>query len=117
MGYLNNVEAGGATAFCKPFKEEIIQPRKGSITFWYSLGMICFQKTKKICYMYFFYWLKFYFLDTKGHRLGETLHGGCPILKGSKWIFNKWIYYFDQWRKFPCGLNPDDTFDPPKYHF
>ena len=38
MGYLNNVEAGGATAFCKPFKEEIIQPRKGSITFWYSLG-------------------------------------------------------------------------------
>ena len=48
MGYLNNVEAGGATAFCKPFKEEIIQPRKGSITFWYSLGMICFQKTKTI---------------------------------------------------------------------
>ena len=45
MGYLNNVEAGGATAFCKPFKEEIIQPRKGSITFWYSLGneiAICF---------------------------------------------------------------------------
>ena len=38
MGYLNNVEAGGATAFCKPFKEEIIQPRKGSIAFWYSLG-------------------------------------------------------------------------------
>ena len=38
MGYLNNVEAGGATAFCKPFKEEIIQPRKGSITLWYSLG-------------------------------------------------------------------------------
>ena len=57
------------------------------------------------------------FLDTKGHRLEETLHGGCPILKGSKWIFNKWIYYFDQWRKFPCGLNPDDTFDPPKYYY
>ena len=54
MGYLNNVEAGGATAFCKPFKEEIIQPRKGSITFWYSLGMICFQKTKTNL-LYFFY--------------------------------------------------------------
>ena len=44
MGYLNQVEAGGATAFCEPFKEEIIKPQKGSVTFWYSL-------------------------DTKGHRL------------------------------------------------
>ena len=25
MGYLNHVEAGGATAFCQPFHEEIIR--------------------------------------------------------------------------------------------
>ena len=25
MGYLNHVEAGGATAFCEPFHEEIIR--------------------------------------------------------------------------------------------
>ena len=92
MGYLNQVEAGGATAFCKPFKEEIIKPQKGSVTFWYSL-------------------------DTKGHRLPEALHGGCPVLKGSKWIFNKWIHYFDQWKNFPCGLKEFDVFDPPKFHY
>ena len=48
MGYLNHVEAGGATAFSKPFKEEIIKPEKGSITFWYSL-------------------------DSKGHRLSGNI--------------------------------------------
>ena len=116
MGYLNNVEAGGATAFCKPFKEEIIQPRKGSIAFWYSLGNEIHAYVISIFFKNISL-MKKKFLDTKGHRLEETLHGGCPILKGSKWIFNKWIYYFDQWRKFPCGLYQDDTFDPPKYHY
>ena len=44
MGYLNNVEAGGATAFCEPKHEEILRPNRGSVAFWWSL-------------------------DTKGHRL------------------------------------------------
>jgi len=92
MGYLNHVEAGGATAFCEPFHEEIISPNRGSVAFWWSL-------------------------DRKGHRLQETLHGGCPILKGSKWIFNKWVHYFDQWKKFPCGLRAESTFDPPLLHY
>ena len=56
-------------------------------------------------------------LDRKGHRLQKTLHGGCPILKGSKWIFNKWVHYFDQWKKFPCGLKAESTFDPPLLHY
>ena len=25
-----------------------------------------------------------------------TLHGGCPVAVGSKWITNKWIQYYDQ---------------------
>ena len=67
-------------------------PNRGSVAFWWSL-------------------------DRKGHRLQETLHGGCPILKGSKWIFNKWVHYFDQWKKFPCGLTTESTFDPPLLHY
>lgn len=88
MGYLNHVQAGGSTAFCQLGKEEIIDPKQGSVAFWWSL-------------------------DSKGHRLSETLHGGCPVLEGSKWIFNKWIYYFDQWKRFPCGLHSADVFPPP----
>ena len=35
-----------------------------------------------------------------------TAHGGCPVLVGSKWITNKWIYGHDQALKFPCNLTP-----------
>ena len=44
----------------------------------------------------------------------KSSHGGCPILLGSKWIFNKWIYYFDQWKNYPCVLNPDNPIS--NYH-
>jgi hypothetical protein len=71
---------------------QTFSPNRGSVAFWWSL-------------------------DRKGHRLQETLHGGCPILKGSKWIFNKWVHYFDQWKKFPCGLRTESTFDPPLLHY
>ena len=71
---------------------QTFSPNRGSVAFWWSL-------------------------DRKGHRLQKTLHGGCPILKGSKWIFNKWVHYFDQWKKFPCGLRAESTFDPPLLHY
>ena len=29
MGYLSNVEQGGATAFSQPYKEVVIKPKKG----------------------------------------------------------------------------------------
>ena len=32
----------------------------------------------------------------------QTLHGGCPVLVGSKWITNKWIRWKHQQFKFPC---------------
>ena len=92
MGYLNHVEAGGATAFCHLGQEETLQPSKGSVAFWWSL-------------------------DTKGHRLPGSLHGGCPVLHGSKWIFNKWVYYFDQWKKFPCSTQIEGSFEPPLLHY
>ena len=54
MGWLNDVTAGGATAFTTPGQELLIEPRKGSIAFW---------------------------IDTKANTdiLEETTHGGCPV--------------------------------------
>ncbi len=63
MGYLSEVEGGGATTFLVPNREVTVWPRRGSISFWFSL-------TKD------------------GRRDMKTIHGGCPVLKGSKWIFN-----------------------------
>ena len=42
MGYLNHVEAGGATAFCQPFHEEII--RYGTC----GLSSVKFENSDKV---------------------------------------------------------------------
>ena len=31
-------------------------------------------------------------LKTSGLKDPLTAHGGCPVLVGSKWITNKWVY-------------------------
>ena len=36
-----------------------------------------------------------------------TLHGGCPVIKGSKWITNKWIRHYNQVLNFPCKSGND----------
>ena len=54
-----------------------------------------------------------YDLDRKSQRDLRNFHAGCPILKGSKWIFNKWILSFDQFRTRPCSLNPHEEMKPP----
>ena len=87
MGWLEDVEVGGATAFADPGNEVLVWPTRGSAAFWFNL-------------------------DRKGFRDQRLLHGGCPIIKGSKWILNKWIFYFDQLKKFPCGLK-DNEFNKP----
>ena len=79
MGWLENVEGGGATAFDYENFEGILAPRKGSAAFWFNLSY-CHRKDVR------------------------SSHGGCPVLKGSKWILNKWIYSFDQWKTWPCQL-------------
>ena len=68
--------------------ETVVHPRKGSAAFWFNL-------------------------DRRGFRDQRLIHGGCPILKGSKWILNKWIFYFDQFRKIPCALRPEEEFIKP----
>ena len=80
MGWIKNTEAGGGTAFTSKDYEGLIEPIEGSAAFWINLS--------------------------SSHRVDKrTRHGGCPVLKGQKWILNKWIYSWDQWRRLPCFLN------------
>ncbi len=44
----------------------------------------------------------------------EAVHAGCPVLVGSKWILNKWVYAFDQWKKYPCLLKKWELMPPLK---
>ena len=89
MGWIEEAPIGGATAFIYPYHEITVWPTKGSAAFWFNL-------------------------DRKGFRDRRTVHGGCPVLQGSKWILNKWVYYFDQVDKYPCTLNPEEKFSPFK---
>ena len=54
MGWLNDVKAGGATAFIEPNEEVLFEPRKGSMGFW---------------------------IDTNANTdvLKKSTHGGCPV--------------------------------------
>uniref|UniRef100_A0A0A1WCZ3 procollagen-proline 4-dioxygenase n=1 Tax=Zeugodacus cucurbitae TaxID=28588 RepID=A0A0A1WCZ3_ZEUCU len=75
--YLTDVEQGGGTAF--PFLKRLLMPKKGAAAFWYNL-------------------------HADGERDFRTLHGGCPIIVGSKWVLNRWIREFVQSDRRPCEL-------------
>ena len=90
MGWFQETDAEGGTAFCARNYEGVLKPKAGDAAFWISLS--------------------------SSHSVDvRTVHGGCPVLKGSKWIMNKWIYSFDQWKKWPCTTVPDTTIIP-NYH-
>ena len=42
-------------------------------------------------------------------------HMACGILKGGKWIGNKWIGYNSQWNTKGCGLSEIDIYDDSKH--
>lgn len=86
MAWLNNVDSGGYTAFDHVNYEQRLEPSRGSVAFWLDL-------------------------DKKGYRELRSSHMGCPVLKGSKWILNKWIYYYDQFKNFPCGLKSNEPME------
>ena len=80
MTYLSDVEAGGGTVF--PVIGVNSPAEKGSALFWLNTNQA-------------------------GDRNPFTLHGGCPVLVGSKWIMNKFIRSYDQAFKQKCALkNP-----------
>ena len=85
MGWFDTTIAGGNTAFVQKNYEGVIPPIKGSAGFWINL----------------------YTCHKKDYR---SVHAGCPVLKGAKWIVNKWIYSWDQWQQWPCSLKPNLTF-------
>ncbi|XP_042343060.1 prolyl 4-hydroxylase subunit alpha-3 isoform X2 [Plectropomus leopardus] len=81
MIYLSSVEAGGSTAFIYAnFSVPVVE--KAAI-FWWNL-----------------------------HRNGQgnvdTLHAGCPVLIGDKWVANKWIHEHGQEFQHRCSLNPEE---------
>ncbi|XP_061733352.1 prolyl 4-hydroxylase subunit alpha-3-like isoform X1 [Nerophis ophidion] len=81
MIYLSSVEAGGATAFI--YADFSVPVMKNSAIFWWNL-----------------------------HRSGagddDTLHAGCPVLIGDKWVANKWIHEHGQEFRHACSLNPEE---------
>ncbi|XP_037800653.1 prolyl 4-hydroxylase subunit alpha-1-like [Penaeus monodon] len=77
MFYMNDVEEGGRTVF--PRARVGVEPRKGSAVFWWNLlpnGMSDFR----------------------------TLHGACPVIRGTKWVCNKWIKHHPQLHRRPCPV-------------
>jgi len=82
---LSDVEMGGATAF--PSLNLRILPEKGSAVFWYNI-------------------------KSSGMRHEGTLHTGCPVLMGSKWVANKWIINYGQEFRKPCKThNLNESFE------
>ena len=78
MAYLSLVESGGGTAF--PLLGIKFNPIVGDAIFWNNI-----------------------LSDGKADYL--SVHGGCPIVVGSKWVTNKWIMNYDNFRESPCNLD------------
>lgn len=79
--YLNNVEIGGATVF--PRIGLTVQPIERSAVVWYNL-------------------------QRSGIADEKTIHSGCPVLLGSKWIATLWPRERANSFLRPCGLERDD---------
>ncbi|XP_009996290.1 PREDICTED: prolyl 4-hydroxylase subunit alpha-3 [Chaetura pelagica] len=81
MIYLSKVEAGGSTAFIHAnFSVPVV---KNAALFWWNLRR-------------------------NGDGDGDTLHAGCPVLAGDKWVANKWIHEHGQEFRRPCSTDPQD---------
>uniref|UniRef100_A0A3P9JFE5 Prolyl 4-hydroxylase subunit alpha-3 n=1 Tax=Oryzias latipes TaxID=8090 RepID=A0A3P9JFE5_ORYLA len=81
MIYLSSVEAGGSTAFIDAnFSVPVL---KKAAIFWWNL-------------------------HRNGRGDAETLHAGCPVLIGDKWVANKWVHEYGQEFQHRCSLNPEE---------
>ncbi|KAI7800455.1 prolyl 4-hydroxylase subunit alpha-3 [Triplophysa rosa] len=81
MIYLSSVEAGGCTAFIYAnFSVPVVE---NAALFWWNL-------------------------HRNGRGDGDTLHAGCPVIVGDKWVANKWVHEYGQEFQRPCSLNPEE---------
>jgi len=81
MYYLSDVAAGGITAF--PRLGIGANPEQGAAIFWHNI-------------------------KRSGASDMAMLHGGCPVVLGSKLVANKWMREVAQMQHRPCGLDHDD---------
>ncbi|KAM8853168.1 prolyl 4-hydroxylase subunit alpha-3 isoform 2-T2 [Synchiropus picturatus] len=81
MIYLSSVQAGGSTAFIYAnFSVPVVE---NSAIFWWNLRR-------------------------NGEGDDDTLHAGCPVLLGDKWVANKWIHEHGQEFQHRCSMNPEE---------
>ncbi|XP_064482595.1 prolyl 4-hydroxylase subunit alpha-1-like [Ornithodoros turicata] len=76
--YLSDVAGGGATVF--PVLNIVVRPKAGTVLFWFNMRPPRENDTD-----YAQFWSE---VRTRDSR---TLHGACPVLRGSKWIATKWF--------------------------
>ncbi|XP_030633522.1 prolyl 4-hydroxylase subunit alpha-3-like [Chanos chanos] len=81
MIYLSSVEAGGSTAFI--YANFSVPVEKNGALFWWNL-------------------------HRNGQGNGDTLHAGCPVLVGDKWVANKWVHEYGQEFQRRCSRNPEE---------
>ncbi|XP_077578909.1 prolyl 4-hydroxylase subunit alpha-3 [Stigmatopora nigra] len=81
MIYLSSVEAGGSTAFI--YANFSVPVLKNAAIFWWNLHRNGNGDGIPVC-------------D------GDTLHAGCPVLIGDKWVANKWIHEYGQEFRHGC---------------
>ena len=67
LSYLSTVEQGGGTVFTNAGVH--VRSIRGTAVFWYNLL-------------------------PNGSGDTRTRHAACPVLKGNKWVSNKWIHEF-----------------------
>ncbi|CAH0714461.1 unnamed protein product, partial [Brenthis ino] len=79
--YMSDVAQGGATVFTE-------------------LGLSLFPRRRAAAY-----WLN---LHASGEGDLATRHAACPVLRGSKWVSNKWIHQGGQELIKPCDLEYQD---------
>uniref|UniRef100_A0A8B9JKF6 Zgc:152670 n=1 Tax=Astyanax mexicanus TaxID=7994 RepID=A0A8B9JKF6_ASTMX len=75
---LSDVSYGGSTVF--PEIGASVKPQKGSVVMWYNLLR-------------------------NGQEDWRSLHGGCPVYQGSKWVAVKWVHERGQEFRRQCSLS------------
>ncbi|XP_064469404.1 prolyl 4-hydroxylase subunit alpha-1-like [Ornithodoros turicata] len=83
--YLSDVAAGGSTVF--PKLDIVVRPKAGLALFWFNMKTPGESETD-----YVQTWS-----ETRTRDM-RTLHGSCPVLRGSKWIATKWLRESGQYK-------------------